>query len=174
MKKRNLSIWFARDIFQKKNSGRLDIFKVSNLPPCIGRNSEKVLCIICIIRLSFYEVGLTFRCHIIIIQVDDKLNPLPGITRDAMLLKMTDEQWDSIISCHLTGTFLFTQTLARQMVKAKAHGTVQHQIMIFSGTFFSQYARSRVVMMWHSSSVNISSNIDSVTPNIILLEYYNI
>jgi len=47
-----------------------------------------------------------------------------GITRDAMLLKMTDEQWDSIMSCHLTGTFLFTQILARQMVKAKAHGSI--------------------------------------------------
>ena len=48
----------------------------------------------------------------------------PGITRDSMLLKMTDEQWDSIMDCHLKGTFLFTQTMARGMVKAKVGGSI--------------------------------------------------
>eukprot|EP00116_Pleurobrachia_bachei_P011048 sb/3471310/ len=47
-----------------------------------------------------------------------------GITRDSMLLKMTDEQWDSIISVHLTGTFLFTQIIAREMVKNKVKGSI--------------------------------------------------
>ena len=47
-----------------------------------------------------------------------------------MLLKMTDEQWHSIMSCHLTGTFLFTQILAREMVKAKIKGKLVTSIIV--------------------------------------------
>lgn len=35
-----------------------------------------------------------------------------GITRDAMLHKMTEEQWDQVIDVHLKGTFLGTRAFA--------------------------------------------------------------
>ena len=35
--------------------------------------------------------------------------PYTGILRDSMLLKMTDQQWDEVVTCHLKGTFVFTQ-----------------------------------------------------------------
>lgn len=38
-----------------------------------------------------------------------------GINRDAMLHKMTQEQWDSVISVNLTGVFHCTQTAFRYM-----------------------------------------------------------
>ena len=38
-----------------------------------------------------------------------------GFTRPALLLKMTEEQWDSVIDVHLKGTFLCTQAAARHM-----------------------------------------------------------
>ncbi len=41
-----------------------------------------------------------------------------GITRPAMLWKMTDEQWDSVINVHLKGTWLCTQTVIPQMREA--------------------------------------------------------
>lgn len=40
-----------------------------------------------------------------------------GFTRPAMLLKMTEEQWDAVINVHLKGTFNCTQAVARQMVE---------------------------------------------------------
>jgi 3-oxoacyl-[acyl-carrier protein] reductase/2-hydroxycyclohexanecarboxyl-CoA dehydrogenase len=38
-----------------------------------------------------------------------------GINRDAMLHKMTIEQWDQVIAVNLTGTFHMTQNAANQM-----------------------------------------------------------
>ena len=43
-----------------------------------------------------------------------------GITRDNMLLRMKDEQWDAVININLRGTFLFTRAAAKPMIKA--HG----------------------------------------------------
>ncbi|MDF8334575.1 SDR family oxidoreductase [Novosphingobium cyanobacteriorum] len=44
-----------------------------------------------------------------------------GITRTAMIDKMTIEQWNQVISVHLTGAFLCTQAVGRHMIaRAKA------------------------------------------------------
>ena len=43
-----------------------------------------------------------------------------GITRDATLLKMTDDQWDSVISVNLTSVFKLSRMAAEKM---KAEGT---------------------------------------------------
>jgi 3-oxoacyl-[acyl-carrier protein] reductase len=40
-----------------------------------------------------------------------------GITRPAMIEKMTLEQWSEVISVHLTGAFLWTQAVGRIMVE---------------------------------------------------------
>jgi 3-oxoacyl-[acyl-carrier protein] reductase len=38
-----------------------------------------------------------------------------GFTRPAMLLKMTEHQWDQVVDIHLKGAFLCTQAAGRQM-----------------------------------------------------------
>lgn len=40
-----------------------------------------------------------------------------GITKDATLLKMTDEQWDQVISVNLTGVYHCTRIIAPYMVQ---------------------------------------------------------
>ncbi len=40
-----------------------------------------------------------------------------GITRDAFLMKMTEEQWDKVIDVNLKGIFNMTQACARMMKK---------------------------------------------------------
>lgn len=42
-----------------------------------------------------------------------------GITRDNVIVRMKDEQWDSVININLRGTFLFTRAAARPMMKAR-------------------------------------------------------
>ncbi len=46
-----------------------------------------------------------------------------GITRDAMLHKMTDEQWDQVIAVNLTGVFYGIQCAARYM-REKGSGKI--------------------------------------------------
>ncbi|BCU66996.1 beta-ketoacyl-ACP reductase [Sulfolobales archaeon HS-7] len=40
-----------------------------------------------------------------------------GITRDALFLKMTDEQWDEVIKVHLYGTYYLTKACVGKMVE---------------------------------------------------------
>src|SRR3954468_8065748 len=42
-----------------------------------------------------------------------------GITRDNLLFKMTDEDWDLVIGVHLRGAFLMTRAAQRHFVKQK-------------------------------------------------------
>jgi 3-oxoacyl-[acyl-carrier protein] reductase len=41
-----------------------------------------------------------------------------GITRDGLLLRMKDDQWDAVLNVNLRGTFLFTRAAARPLLKA--------------------------------------------------------
>jgi 3-oxoacyl-[acyl-carrier protein] reductase len=42
-----------------------------------------------------------------------------GITRDNVILRMKDDQWDSVIAINLRGTFLFTRAAAKPMMKGR-------------------------------------------------------
>jgi 3-oxoacyl-[acyl-carrier protein] reductase len=42
-----------------------------------------------------------------------------GITRDNVILRMKDDQWDAVLGINLKGTFLFTRAAARPMCKAR-------------------------------------------------------
>jgi 3-oxoacyl-[acyl-carrier protein] reductase len=43
-----------------------------------------------------------------------------GITRDNLIFKMSDEEWLSVLSTHLTGTFLMCRAAQRHMVERRA------------------------------------------------------
>ncbi|MBI2438543.1 MAG: 3-oxoacyl-[acyl-carrier-protein] reductase [Lentisphaerae bacterium] len=46
-----------------------------------------------------------------------------GITRDALLVRMAEEDFDQVLAVNLKGTFLFTKAVARGMMKQKS-GTI--------------------------------------------------
>jgi NAD(P)-dependent dehydrogenase (short-subunit alcohol dehydrogenase family) len=47
-----------------------------------------------------------------------------GITRDAMLHKMTEDQWDDVIRVNLKGPFNMGQACAREMIERKRGGRI--------------------------------------------------
>lgn len=47
-----------------------------------------------------------------------------GITRDKLLPRMSEEDWDAVISVNLKGTFLFTKAVARPMMKQRGGAIV--------------------------------------------------
>ena len=42
-----------------------------------------------------------------------------GITKDGLLMRMSDDDWDAVINVNLKGTFLFTRAVSRPMMKNK-------------------------------------------------------
>ncbi len=42
-----------------------------------------------------------------------------GVTRDNLLFKMTDDDWDTVMNVHLRGSFLMTRAVQKHMVAAK-------------------------------------------------------
>lgn len=40
-----------------------------------------------------------------------------GITKDGLLIRMSEEDWDAVLDVNLKGTFLFTKAVARPMMK---------------------------------------------------------
>ncbi len=51
-------------------------------------------------------------------QVDIMVNNA-GITRDTLLPRMTDEDWDSVMAANLRSVFLFTRAAAQSMMRSK-------------------------------------------------------
>jgi 3-oxoacyl-[acyl-carrier protein] reductase len=43
-----------------------------------------------------------------------------GITRDGLLIRMSDEQWDQVLDVNLKGAFLCCRVVAKSMMKARA------------------------------------------------------
>ncbi len=43
-----------------------------------------------------------------------------GITKDTLIMRMTEEQWDAVIAVNLKGTFNFTKAACRPMMKQRA------------------------------------------------------
>lgn len=42
-----------------------------------------------------------------------------GITKDGLLIRMSEEDWDAVLDVNLKGTFLFTKAVARPMMKSR-------------------------------------------------------
>ena len=42
-----------------------------------------------------------------------------GITKDGLLMRMTEDQWDTVINVNLKGVFNMTQAVSRSMLKAR-------------------------------------------------------
>lgn len=43
-----------------------------------------------------------------------------GITKDTLLMRMSEEDWDAVIRVNLKGTFLFTKAVSRPMMKQRS------------------------------------------------------
>lgn len=76
-------------------------------------------------RMKYIQADVTSKAGLDLIFAEmeqgiDVLINNAGITRDATLLKMTDEQWDSVLAVNLTAVFKCAQKAAQVM---KANGT---------------------------------------------------
>ena len=91
-----------------------------------------------------------------------------GITRDNMLFKMTDDDWDSVIGVHLRGQFLMTQAAQKYMTQAK-YGRIVNlsSVSALGNRGQANYAAAKAGVQGFTKTVAIELGKYGVTCNAI-------
>lgn len=78
-----------------------------------------------------------------------------GITRDNLLLRMREEEWDGVLDVNLKGTFNFTKTVARHMIKNRFGRIVNISsvIGVMGNAGQSNYAASKAGIIGFTKAV---------------------
>lgn len=78
-----------------------------------------------------------------------------GITRDTLLMRMTEEQWDEVISTNLKSAFNLTKAVIRPMLKARAGSIINMSSVVgVSGNAGqANYAASKAGLIGFTKSI---------------------
>jgi 3-oxoacyl-[acyl-carrier protein] reductase len=78
-----------------------------------------------------------------------------GITRDTFLMRMTEEDWDQVLSVNLKGAFLFSKAVSKPMMKQKSGAIVNVASIIglIGNAGQCNYAASKAGMIALTKSV---------------------
>lgn len=78
-----------------------------------------------------------------------------GITRDGLLMRMTEQQWDEVMNTNLKSAFALTKSAMRPMMKAKAGSIINitSVVGITGNAGQANYAASKAGMIGFTKSV---------------------
>jgi 3-oxoacyl-[acyl-carrier protein] reductase len=100
-----------------------------------------------------------------------------GITMDTLLLRMTEQQWDTVISVNLKSVFNFTKSVQRILIKKQGGSIINMSSVVgVSGNAGqANYAASKAGMIGFTKSIAIelgSRNIrcNAIAPGFIISE----
>ncbi|MGQ9662344.1 MAG: 3-oxoacyl-[acyl-carrier-protein] reductase [Kiritimatiellia bacterium] len=85
----------------------------------VARLGRKVLCGACDVSAA-PAVGETVNRTLETLGRLDILVNNAGITRDGLLIRMSEEDWDAVLNVNLKGAFLFTKAASRLMMKQRS------------------------------------------------------
>ncbi len=149
----------------------------------IDNNSEMLATSASNLRTTYKDI-LTFQCDVTdSIKVDEVVSSVienwgsidilinnAGITRDSLFVRMSDEDWDSVININLKGTFLFTRAVTKHMMKRR-YGRIVN-ISSVSGLFLgnpgqANYSASKAGLIGFTRTLAKEFASRSITINAI-------
>lgn len=92
-----------------------------------------------------------------------------GITKDGMALRMTEEDFDSVLKINLTGTFNMTQAVLKPMTKARAGAIINLSSVVglTGNAGQANYAASKAGVIGFSKSIAREVAARNVRVNVI-------
>jgi 3-oxoacyl-[acyl-carrier protein] reductase len=103
-----------------------------------------------------------------------------GVTRDNLLIRMTEDQWDEVLTTNLKGAFLFGKAVARPMMKQRGGSIVQISSIIglIGNAGQCNYAASKagLIALTQSMAKELASRnirVNAVAPGFIVSQMTN-
>ena len=92
-----------------------------------------------------------------------------GVTRDNLLMRMSEEEWDTVINTNLKGAFNFTKALTRPFIKQRSGRIINiaSVIGLIGNAGQSNYAASKAALIGFTKSVATELAPRGITANAI-------
>ena len=92
-----------------------------------------------------------------------------GVTRDGLLMRMSDEDWDAVLDTNLKGAFLFTKAFSRALIKQRSGRiiNISSVVGLMGNAGQCNYAASKAGLIGFTKSVAREVASRGVTVNAI-------
>lgn len=92
-----------------------------------------------------------------------------GVTRDTLLMRMSEEDWDTVLDTNLKGVFLLTKAVIRPMMSAKRGKiiTISSVVALIGNPGQANYCASKAGVIGFSKSVAREVASRNITANVI-------